>query len=66
MSDVLLCGRPRTAAINKVVVVDPDGDFELSVTPATDFVGASFGTWVVQVCTSGTDDCIQGTFDITP
>ena len=55
-----------TAAINKVVVVDPDGDFELSVDPATDFPGTGFGSWTVQVCTSGTNDCVQTTFDIMP
>jgi hypothetical protein len=53
-----------TAALNKVVVVDADGDFELGVTPATDFAGSSAGTWTVQVCVTGTNDCIQGTFDI--
>ena len=54
-----------TAALNKVVVVDADGDFELGVTPAVDFAGSSAGTWTVQVCVSGTNDCIQGTFDIS-
>ena len=55
-----------TAALNKVVVVDPDGDFEFSVDPATDFAGSGFGTWTVQVCTTGTDDCVQTTFEILP
>ena len=53
-----------TAAMNKVVVVDPTGNFEFSVTPATDFTGSNFGTWMVQVCASGTDNCVQTTFDI--
>ena len=55
-----------TAFLNKVVVVGADGTFGLSVIPAQDFTGASFGTWRVQVCVSGTDDCIDTTFEILP
>jgi hypothetical protein len=53
-----------TAAMNKVVVVDGDGDFNFDVNPSTDFAGESEGSWLVQVCVTGTDDCVQTTFDI--
>ena len=53
-----------TAALNKVVVVDGDGDFEFEVVPADDFQGQPAGTWTVQVCVTGTDDCVQTTFRI--
>ena len=54
-----------TAALNKVVVVDADGDFSFDVHPATDFDGERAGVWTVQVCISGTDDCVQTTFKIS-
>ena len=53
-----------TAALNNVVVVDADGDFEFEVTPSEEFQGQPAGTWTVQVCVSGTDDCVQTTFKI--
>lgn len=53
-----------TAAINKVVVVDPSGNFQFSVDPQVDFSDSNTGTWMVQVCASGTDNCVQTTFDI--
>ena len=53
-----------TAAIGQVVVVGPDGTFEFKFVPAREFDGSSLGTWLVQVCVAGTDDCIEGTFDI--
>ncbi|MCC6174123.1 MAG: hypothetical protein IT305_02365 [Chloroflexi bacterium] len=53
-----------TAALNKVVVVDEDGEFAFEVTPSSEFSGQPAGTWTVQVCVSGTDDCIQTTFNI--
>lgn len=54
-----------TAAFNKVVVVDQDGEFSFDVHPATDFDGERAGTWTVQVCAAGTDDCVQTTFKIS-
>jgi hypothetical protein len=54
-----------TAALNKVVVVDPEGDFAFEVTPSTDFAGQPAGTWTAQVCVTGTDDCVQTTFTIS-
>ena len=53
-----------TAALNQVVVIDADGNFSFEFVPATEFVGASLGTWMAQVCVSGTDTCVQGGFDI--
>src|SRR4051812_29777565 len=53
-----------TAAMNKVVVVDGDGDFSFDVNPSTDFSGESEGGWLVQVCVTGTDDCVQTDFNI--
>ena len=53
-----------TAALNKVVVVDADGDFEFEIVPADEFQGQPAGTWTVQVCVAGTDDCVQTTFRI--
>lgn len=53
-----------TAALNQVVVVDGDGNFAFQFVPTDEFQGESLGTWGTQVCTSGTDDCVQTTFDI--
>ena len=53
-----------TAALNKVVVVDSDGDFAFDIVPAEEFQGQPAGTWTVQVCVAGTDDCVQTTFRI--
>jgi hypothetical protein len=53
-----------TAALNQVVVVDPDGSFTFQFVPTNEFVGESLGTWTSQVCTSGTHDCVQTTFAI--
>jgi hypothetical protein len=53
-----------TAAMNKVVIVDGDGDFSLDILPARDFAGESEGSWMVQVCVTGTDDCVQTDFQI--
>jgi hypothetical protein len=53
-----------TVALNQVVVVDPDGTFTFQFVPTDEFTGASFGTWTSQVCTSGTNDCVQTTFGI--
>ena len=53
-----------TAVLNKVVVVDADGDFSFEIVPAEEFKGQPAGTWTVQVCVTGTDDCVQTTFKI--
>lgn len=53
-----------TAAQNQVVVVDADGNFSFAFIPTSEFQGESLGTWTAQVCVSGTDGCVQGTFDI--
>jgi hypothetical protein len=53
-----------TAALNQVVVVDGDGNFGFDFVPTSEFQGESLGTWTAQVCVSGTDGCVQGTFDI--
>jgi hypothetical protein len=53
-----------TAALNQVVVVDPDGNFIFQFVPTDEFSGESLGTWSAQVCTAGTDDCAQTTFGI--
>jgi activator of HSP90 ATPase len=53
-----------TAALNKVVVVDPEGDFTFEVNPTVDFAGQPTGTWLVQVCAAGTDQCAQTDFNI--
>ena len=53
-----------TAAQNQVVVVDGDGNFGFDFVPSSEFQGESLGTWTAQVCVSGTDGCVQGTFDI--
>jgi protein involved in polysaccharide export with SLBB domain len=53
-----------TAAQNQVVVVDGDGNFAFGFVPTSEFQGESLGTWTAQVCVSGTDGCVQGTFDI--
>jgi len=55
-----------TAAVNKVIVVGSAGSFGFAFVPADEFQGESFGTWLAQVCISGTDDCVQTTFEITP
>ncbi len=49
---------------DSVLVVSPDGTFRYEFVPAERFAGSSTGTWTVQGCTSGTDDCAQGTFEI--
>ena len=49
---------------DSVLVVSPDGTFRYEFVPAEQFAGSSTGTWTVQGCTSGTDDCAQGTFEI--
>jgi hypothetical protein len=53
-----------TAALNQVIVIDPDGNFAFDFVPTDEFQGESLGTWGAQVCTAGTDDCVQTTFDI--
>jgi hypothetical protein len=53
-----------TAAMNKVVVVNPEGDFAFEVNPTVDFAGQPTGTWIVQVCAAGTDQCAQTDFNI--
>lgn len=53
-----------TAALNKVVIVDPDGDFAFEVVPASEFAGQPAGNWLVQVCVTGTDQCVQTDFNI--
>jgi hypothetical protein len=52
--------------VGKVIVVGPAGSFGFAFVPADEFQGESFGTWLAQVCISGTDDCVQTTFEITP
>ena len=54
-----------TAAMNKVVVVDGGGSFGFDINPVTDFSSESAGTWLVQVCVTGTDDCVQTDFKIS-
>jgi hypothetical protein len=53
-----------TSALNQVVVVDGDGNFGFDFVPTSEFQGESLGTWTAQVCVSGTDGCVQGTFEI--
>ena len=53
-----------TSSQNQVVVVDGDGNFGFDFVPTSEFQGESLGTWTAQVCVSGTDGCVQGTFDI--
>jgi len=53
-----------TAALNQVVVVADDGSFTFQFVPTNEFAGESLGTWTSQICTAGTDDCVQTTFDI--
>jgi hypothetical protein len=53
-----------TAALNQVVVVDPDGNFNFQFVPTDEFTGEKLGSWGTMVCTAGTDDCVQTTFDI--
>jgi hypothetical protein len=53
-----------TAALSQVVVVDTDGSFTFQFVPTNEFTGESLGKWSAQVCTSGTDDCAQTTFEI--
>ena len=53
-----------TANLNQVVVVDPDGNFSFQFVPTDEFQGESLGTWGTQVCTAGTDDCVQTSLDI--
>lgn len=55
-----------TALLNQVVVVDSDGTFSFSFLPTEQFQGESFGDWTTQVCASGTNDCVQTTFALTP
>jgi len=54
-----------TAAMDKVVVVDPSGAFTFEVTPSTEFEGQPAGSWLVQVCVTGTDQCVQTDFNIS-
>jgi len=44
--------------------LDGDGNFGFDFVPTSEFQGESLGTWTAQVCVSGTDGCVQGTFDI--
>ena len=53
-----------TALLNQVVVVDPDGTFTFEFVPVEEFTGSSLGTWLVQVCVTQTNDCVQSTFQI--
>jgi hypothetical protein len=53
-----------TSALNQVVIVDPDGTFRFEFVPVDEFKGSSLGTWLVQVCITQTDDCVQGTFQV--
>jgi hypothetical protein len=53
-----------TAALNQPVATDGDGNFSFGFVPATEFQGESLGTWTAQVCVSGTDSCVSGTFII--
>lgn len=48
-----------TAALNKVVVVEPSGAFSFEVLPSSDFAGQPAGNWLVQVCVAGMDQCVQ-------
>jgi hypothetical protein len=53
------------AQSGRVMIVDADGDFELPFVPAEVFSPDSqLGEWLVEVCVSGTTDCIRGTFII--
>jgi hypothetical protein len=53
-----------TAAVGKVVVVDPDGTVSFLIRPTEVFQGESKGIWEVQSCVSGTDDCDEDQFEI--
>ena len=54
-----------TAAMNKVVVVDPSGAFTFEMTPSNEFHGQPTGSWLVQVCIAGMDQCVQTDFSIS-
>ena len=54
-----------TAAMNKVVVVEPNGAFNFEITPSTEFSGQPAGSWLVQVCVAGMDQCVQTDFNIS-
>jgi len=45
-------------------VVADDGSFTFQFVPTNEFAGESLGTWTSQICTAGTDDCVQTRFDI--
>ena len=45
-------------------MVDDAGNFGFDFIPTSEFQGESLGTWTAQVCASGTDGCVQGTFTI--
>jgi hypothetical protein len=53
-----------TASQNQAVTVDGDGNFGFDFVPTSEFQGESLGTWTAQVCVTGTDGCVQGTFNI--
>lgn len=47
-----------------VLVADGDGDFSFEITPAKDLARIAAGSWLVQICATGTDECVQADFDI--
>jgi hypothetical protein len=47
-----------------VVIVGPDGTMSFPFRPTEVFQGESLGTWMVQSCVTGTDDCDQEEFEI--
>ena len=55
-----------TAAMDKVVVVEPNGAFNFEITPSNEFAGQPAGSWLVQVCIAGMDQCVQTDFSIAP
>ncbi len=55
-----------TAAMDKVVVVEPNGAFNFEITPSNEFAGQPAGSWLVQVCIAGMDQCVQTDFNIAP
>ena len=48
-----------------VIIVGDDGTFSVSVYPATDFSGASAGTWSIRFCLIDGSNCWSGTIDIS-
>ena len=46
--------------------VGPDGEFSVSVVPEKQLVGAITGGWTVEICSTDSDTCVAGDFEIMP